>query len=119
MKALAVRQPWASAIMDGVKTIELRTWKTDYRGPLAIVASGKPCKMEDGEILPAGGIIGTVDLVDIRPLVPSDWKGACVYKKDIVAGVYSRHYAWVLKNPRPLDTMIPCKGKLHLFEVEL
>lgn len=38
MKALTIRQPWASLIALGVKTIETRSWSTSYRGPLAIHA---------------------------------------------------------------------------------
>lgn len=38
MKALTIRQPWASLIAHGVKTIETRSWSTKYRGPLAIHA---------------------------------------------------------------------------------
>lgn len=39
-RALSVRQPWASLIAAGRKSIEIRTWRTDYRGPLAIHAAG-------------------------------------------------------------------------------
>ena len=39
MKALTVQQPWATLIAVGAKQIETRSWKTDYRGPLAIHAS--------------------------------------------------------------------------------
>lgn len=38
MKALTIRQPWASLIALGVKTIETRSWRTNYRGPIAIHA---------------------------------------------------------------------------------
>lgn len=38
MKALTVRQPWASLIACGAKTIETRSWRTSYRGWLAIHA---------------------------------------------------------------------------------
>lgn len=38
MYALTIKQPWASAIMAGLKRVENRTWRTDYRGPLAIHA---------------------------------------------------------------------------------
>lgn len=37
-RALTVRQPWASLIALGVKTIETRSWSTAYRGPLVIHA---------------------------------------------------------------------------------
>lgn len=30
MKALPVKQPWANMIATGEKTIETRTWPTDY-----------------------------------------------------------------------------------------
>ena len=39
MRTLSVRQPWANLLADGTKTIELRTWATDYRGPLVICAA--------------------------------------------------------------------------------
>ena len=40
MKTLSVKQPFASLICGGVKTVENRTWTTDYRGRLLIHASG-------------------------------------------------------------------------------
>ena len=38
VKVLSVRQPWAWLIVAGLKDIENRTWKTDYRGRLLIHA---------------------------------------------------------------------------------
>lgn len=38
MKALSVKQPWAALIASGEKPYEVRTWRTDYRGPLVICA---------------------------------------------------------------------------------
>ena len=40
-RVLTVRQPFASLIALGVKTIEARTWSTDYRGPLIIQAGAR------------------------------------------------------------------------------
>lgn len=40
-KGLTFIQPWASAIAFAGKDIENRTWRTHYRGPLAIHAGGK------------------------------------------------------------------------------
>jgi hypothetical protein len=39
LPALSIRQPFASAIILGYKSIELRTWRTAYRGPLVIASS--------------------------------------------------------------------------------
>ena len=40
-KGLSVAEPWASAIAYAGKDIENRSWRTHYRGPLAIHASAK------------------------------------------------------------------------------
>ncbi|WP_090371383.1 ASCH domain-containing protein [Nitrosospira sp. Nl5] len=39
--ALSVQQPWAELIITGCKSIEIRSWQTDYRGPLWIHAGRK------------------------------------------------------------------------------
>lgn len=41
MKALSIKQPWVSLIALGIKDIENRTWKTNFRGRIYIHASGK------------------------------------------------------------------------------
>ena len=40
-KGLSIIQPWASAIAFAGKDIENRSWRTHYRGPIAIHASAK------------------------------------------------------------------------------
>lgn len=44
MQALTVKQPWASLVAYGEKTIEYRSWATDYRGPLLICAAWPSCE---------------------------------------------------------------------------
>lgn len=39
MKALSTKQPYASLIADGIKDIENRSWKTNFRGRIFIHAS--------------------------------------------------------------------------------
>jgi len=39
VKALTLKQPWASLILSGAKRVETRSWSTAYRGPLIITAS--------------------------------------------------------------------------------
>lgn len=39
MKCLTLAQPWAQLVCLGAKKIETRSWRTDYRGPLAIHAA--------------------------------------------------------------------------------
>jgi hypothetical protein len=41
MKTISLIEPWATLVAIGAKTIETRSWPTDYRGPIAIHASKK------------------------------------------------------------------------------
>lgn len=102
MKALSLRQPWASLVADGRKTIETRTWRTRYRGPLAIHASARPY-----EDLPTGGIVAVAWLYGCRPMEADDEDAACI-------ALYDRANAWLLANIKPVP-LIPCKGRLGLW----
>ena len=52
MKTLSIRQPLASLICRGIKTIENRSWHTTYRGKFLIHASGKALAWPTFEFLP-------------------------------------------------------------------
>jgi hypothetical protein len=51
-KVLSVKQPYAAFICAGIKAVENRTWKTDYRGKLLIHASGNSFAYPDFNFLP-------------------------------------------------------------------
>lgn len=72
---LSVEQPFASAIAEGLKTVEVRSWRTAYRGLIVICSTAKNYQL-DGEILPGGVALGTVELVDCRPLCRADLPAA-------------------------------------------
>jgi hypothetical protein len=105
IKALSVKQPWANLIASGSKTIETRTWPTDYRGDLLIVSSKKP------QIEPAGCGLAIVRLVDCRPMTEADERLALCSK-------YEGAYSWILTDIRPIEP-VPVKGALGLFQVDL
>lgn len=44
IKTISLKQPWATLLVLGVKTIETRSWASAYRGPLAIHASASTDK---------------------------------------------------------------------------
>ena len=132
MKTLSIRQPWASLIAEGYKTMELRTWENDYRGPLAIHASKKFEKMTcqilkelfpkipfDKLNYPQGEIIARCELVDIISLRNPVYEELAAKHLCPLSHFYHVHYGWVLSNIKPLPTPIPCKGQLGLFEVEV
>lgn len=116
MKALACKQPWAYALVDGAKTIEVRSRRTDYRGPLLITASAVPKNMfwDDGEggdlrLLHAGCMIGVVDLIDCRLMKKADDPASL--------GAYkASSYAWVMKT-RGFCVPGVLKSQLGIFDV--
>ena len=75
MKAITIKQPWATLIMSGVKRFEFRSWKTNFRGDVLIHA-GKGIDKEAverlakylPEELPMGKILGKVTITDCVPM---------------------------------------------------
>lgn len=68
MRALTLWQPWASLVACGRKTIETRSWRTGYRGPLAVHASARPPRKGEcpGEVFLDG--VG-----DLTYFLPEAW----------------------------------------------
>jgi len=72
--ALSLKQPWATLLVHGIKTIEVRRWATKRRGRVLIHASRIPdSRPEAWKHVPAhlkafaeqgGGIIGAASIVD-------------------------------------------------------
>jgi hypothetical protein len=123
MRLLTVRQPWAHAIAVGEKDVENRTWRTHYRGPVAIHAAAaiddqaytfppvhrllaeadiNPRDVE--RVMTRGAIVAVADLTDIVTDSDSRW---------------AQHgaYHWLLANVRRLNNPIPYRGALGLNRV--
>lgn len=139
-KALSIKQPWASLIAEGIKPIENRTWKTNFRGRIYIHASS-PRKFDialtddqtrwalpvlekafKGE-LPFGAIIGEVDIVDCIINHPSIWADKMEYDVCPETGIHILRkgqkyiWNWVLANPVMYDEpILNVKGKLSFWE---
>lgn len=59
MKALSLTQPWATLVAIGAKRLETRSWRSEYRGPLAIHAS-KSFPGEDQELCSDEPFVGAL-----------------------------------------------------------
>jgi hypothetical protein len=101
LRALTVRQPFAWQIMTGEKTIEYRSWETDYRGVFLVHVSSK---------------------VKLTRDEAARWPAADVYSV-ILGSVVLDHiegqpgnFEWHLRDPRLLDAPIPCVGRLQLWK---
>jgi hypothetical protein len=120
VKVLSIREPYASLIKMKIKTIETRSFKTNYRGELYIHASLSKSNVDDELsklVMPMyGKIICKCKLVDcvlmtenyvkeIKEKMPMEYK----------CGLYEAgRYAWILESVEEIDA-IEAKGKLGIW----
>ncbi len=128
--ALSLKQPWATLLVHGHKSIEVRNWSTAQRGRILIHAARVSDERPEGwNLVPpalkaaatlCGGIVGAGDLTECRPYRTLD---AFVLDCD-------RHlndpswfkppalYGFVFANVAPLSFQ-PYSGWMRFFPVEL
>ena len=120
MKAISIKQPWASLIAHGIKDIENRTWKCPkkYIGQRVLIHVSKTTDENGWEALTReqlfkvipyenGEIIGSVVISDCVQNHPSVWaeKGC---------------WNWVLKDAVLFDKpILHVKGKLGFWNYNL
>ncbi len=139
MRAITLTQPWATLVAIGAKRVETRSWKTNYRGRIAIHAAvGFPKWARDFTLdplvvihshglihdnYPRGVVVATANLVNI---LPTDiLTGGTVFDvsfppltaHELAFGDYSPgRFGWFLEDIQPLETPISAKGSLGLWE---
>ncbi len=130
MKVLSLTEPYATLVMMGKKQVETRSWKTSYRGELYIHASSTNVPKqwrENKELMDLvdvplnfGNIICKCELVDCIYMTQeyvNDMKKN--HYQEYICGVYEAgRYAWILKNIEKIDTFIPAKGHLGIWNYE-
>jgi len=115
MKAISIKQPWATAIFRG-KNLENRAKPSKHRGTLLIHASLRsdkeasafikknfPGVLREVEFYALGCIIGKVQMVDCVKEHSSRW--------------FLGPYGYVFESPILFRKPIPYSGKLGLFNV--
>lgn len=110
MKALSIHPVYACEILTGQKTVEVRTWKTAYRGDLLICSTNHKVK----DTIP-GHALCVVTLKDIEPLSNKHFAGA-MFKRSNIDNLEGK-YAWILSDVRWIKP-IPLKGKLGLWNYD-
>ena len=125
MKALTIKEPWATLIIEGYKTYEFRSWKTNYRGKILIHA-GMTLEKENAEKFKEynldysrGAIIGEAEITDCIFVT----KEVNEKLKKINPLVYGKSghvekYAWKLENVKKYDEPIFIKGQLGLWNYD-
>jgi hypothetical protein len=131
-KVLSLLQPWASLAVMGLKTIETRSWGTQYRGPLFIHAglrrSGKTMwaksmllqeYIPDFETLPLGAIIGEVQLREVLRLGALNLSPEAFRRQSLEERAFSeapQRFAWIFSDAHLFQEPIPATGRLGLWE---
>ena len=140
MKIITIRQPWATLVALGEKQFETRSWRTAYRGELAIHA-GKAidkttCQQEPyrsvlqrhgytTDQLPLGAVIA-VGRLEQCYYVGTDLGNAAILGDDgyIVDGAeyafgdYTEgRYAWKIGRIGFLERPLPATGRLGLWNL--
>jgi len=116
MRALSIKQPWAWLIVNGIKDIENRNWKSNYRGMLLIHASKTfdldgfnwiaerfNINMPRSQDFLKGYFVGVVKMVDCVDHHPSKW--------------FKGPWGFVFESSETWDEPIKYRGQLKIFDV--
>jgi len=130
IKALSLKQPYAWLIANGYLLGDDRTWGTGYRGVMLIHASkgiyeeyydylvaNTDIPLPSKDKLGYGGVVGIAKLVlcarpdEIPPTLTRE-------QRSHFNGVPRDGFGFLFENTKPLELM-PCPGKLGIFEIDM
>ncbi len=138
LRALTVKDPWATLIAIGAKQIETRSYRTRHRGPIAIHSS-KALSREDQELcthepicgaleragirssadMPRGTVVAVAEIIgcDQVPHAP-DWETCVPDEPERSFGFYSPgRWMWRLQGVHKLPEPVECRGMLGLWQL--
>jgi uncharacterized protein (UPF0264 family) len=124
--ALSVKQPWAALLVHGLKTIEVRSWRTARRGRVLIHAARIPAERPEAwsRVPPAlqeaarqvGGILGAAELIECRAY--RSLEAFCADRaRHLNEPSWFRPpllYGFTFANPRVLP-FVACSGQTRFF----
>src|SRR5436853_2763418 len=128
--ALSIKQPWASLVVLGLKTIEIRGWTTPIRGRIAIHTGKIPDDRPEGWArlgkehakLAAlrGGVIGVANLVDIITYRSSRHFAADRQLHCNESSWFAPPVLYGLRFEKPkIVPFSECSGQVKFFSVEI
>lgn len=130
IKAITIYQPWATLKAKGIKRYETRSWKTSYRGPIAIHAGGevfsryiisvnalaimnKVPGFEDLKELPRGAVIAVGNLIACHKM-DKPFQDTLSDDERAMGNFGIGRYAWEFADLVECEP-IPAKGKQGLW----
>lgn len=142
-KVLSIKQPWSSLIIEDIKPIENRTWRTNYRGKLLIHASAVYDKSSNGSLsnllgldrwsllsqefidrykdLPTSAIIGEATLLDCVNGYDNIWADKRSDEQEFWFKSSGKKvptiWHWVLESPIKYENpILNVRGKLSIWD---
>jgi len=119
--AISIRQPWVELILQGYKTIEVRSWATQHRGELWLHAGLRPDRRAlerfnlSASELSFGALVGRCDIYDCIEFNEEAWHS--LRNQHLNDGQFIRPlYAWLLRNPIRIAPKV-LKGRLGLMKI--
>ncbi len=115
MKALSIGAFYAAAIATNFKTIETRSWPTDYRGEILIcstVSKQGLSHLKDSLIF--GHALAIATIKDCQKFKKSDRPKAMIENDIDMRGMY----AWHLSDIKPIKP-IPIKGQQRIYNTDI
>lgn len=125
--ALSVKQPWATLILLGIKTIEIRKWSTERRGTVYIHTGSRPESNAPWDLVPEiyrdlaqkmGGIVGHADLVGCRTYRSAEDFAAdgAFHRVDTSYFTGAPLFGFIFEKPQLTD-FEPRSGTLYFFPI--
>lgn len=129
LKAITIYQPWATLLALELKRYETRSWKTSYRGPIAIHAGRKPFSQIQApdpvaqelkrhfpwgmDKLPLGFVIATAELVGCH-LIDEAFLQTLTETERLLGDYTPGRYAWEFAGMKEIEH-IPARGYQGLW----
>ena len=129
MKALSIREPYATIIKLGLKQYETRSWKTKYRGPIYIHASSgripktwkqnkRLMSLVENASLNFGKLVVKANLTDCVYMDEEFIKSVKANETEYLSGFYEvGRYAWKLENIEVVNSSEIVKGHLGIWNL--
>lgn len=118
---LSIQQPWIDMIVRGIKTIEIRSWKVEHRG---IIALHSPWKIDSSAAyfygyhnpweLPRGKILALAEIADVYKMDESNIQDLLEKHRQPLP-ISPGSFGILLKNIRILKSPVSCRGRPGFF----
>lgn len=110
VKAISIKQPWASMIADGRKRLEIRSWE------IAPIKNVLVCSTKNPNIYLAGYALCLVDFIKCRKFLPKDEEKACI---SFLPELFPNNlHAWEIENVRTFPPF-RVSGQQKIFKVRI